>query len=33
MAPDRVPNGPVVAMFADPEGNAIGLIKAESQSS
>jgi predicted enzyme related to lactoylglutathione lyase len=29
MAPDRVPNGPVVAMFADPEGNAIGLIKAE----
>ncbi|MGA8206451.1 MAG: VOC family protein [Candidatus Dormiibacterota bacterium] len=32
MAPDRVPNGPVVAMFADPEGNAIGLIKAEAHS-
>jgi hypothetical protein len=33
MAPDRVPGGPIVAMFADPEGNAIGLTKSEPQTS
>jgi hypothetical protein len=33
MQPDRVPGGPIVAMFADPEGNAIGLLKSEPQPS
>jgi len=27
MPPMDVPNGPTVAMFSDPEGNAIGLVK------
>jgi predicted enzyme related to lactoylglutathione lyase len=26
MAPDEVPGGPALAMFADPEGNVIGLV-------
>src|SRR5438105_3927462 len=26
--PDQVPNGPLVAMFADPEGHVIGLVQA-----
>jgi predicted enzyme related to lactoylglutathione lyase len=26
MAPDQVPGGPALAMFADPEGNVIGLV-------
>lgn len=26
--PDHVPNGPVVALFADPEGHVIGLVEA-----
>lgn len=28
MEPHQVPGGPEIAMFADPEGNAIGLLKA-----
>lgn len=26
--PDQVPNGPLMAMFADPEGHIIGLVQA-----
>ena len=26
--PDQVPNGPLVAVFADPEGHVIGLVQA-----
>ena len=26
--PDQVPNGPLIAMFADPEGHVIGLVQA-----
>ena len=29
MEPQAVPGGPTIAMFADPEGNPIGLLKAE----
>ena len=25
----QIPDGPTIAMFADPDGNPIGLIKAE----
>ena len=31
MEPMQVPGGPLIAMFADPEGNPIGLLKAESR--
>jgi predicted enzyme related to lactoylglutathione lyase len=31
MGPDQVPGGPRIAMFADPEGNTIGLLQAESR--
>ena len=31
MEPDPVPGGPRIAMFADPDGNAIGLIQAGSR--
>ena len=31
MPPMDVPGGPRIAQFADPEGNVIGLIKAESR--
>lgn len=27
MAPMRVPNGPEIAMFSDPAGNVLGLVK------
>lgn len=27
MQPDTVPGGPTLAIFADPEGNRIGLVK------
>ena len=27
MEPHQIPGGPLIAMFADPEGNAIGLLK------
>ena len=30
MEPHQVPGGPQIAMFADPEGNPIGLVKPES---
>lgn len=30
MGPQAVPGGPTIAMFQDPDGNAIGLIKAGS---
>jgi hypothetical protein len=26
--PDRVPNGPVIALFSDPEGHVVGLVEA-----
>lgn len=26
MGPDRVPNGPVIGLFIDPEGNTIGVV-------
>ena len=29
LEPMQVPGGPLIAMFADPEGNQIGLVKAE----
>jgi len=29
LEPMQVPGGPLIALFADPEGNAIGLVKAE----
>jgi len=31
MEPHAVPGGPTIAMFSDPEGNPIGLLKAESR--
>ncbi len=27
MGPDRVPDGPVIALFQDPEGHTIGLVE------
>jgi uncharacterized protein len=27
MGPDRVPNGPVIGLFMDPQGHTIGLVK------
>jgi predicted enzyme related to lactoylglutathione lyase len=30
MGPEDVPEGPSIAMFADPEGHLVGLVKAES---
>lgn len=30
MGPDDVPGGPSIAMFADPEGHVVGLVKAGS---
>ena len=30
MSPMQVPNGPEIAQFSDPDGNVIGLLKAES---
>jgi uncharacterized protein len=29
MSPMQVPNGPEIAQFADPDGNVIGLLRAE----
>lgn len=29
MEPVDVPEGPTIAMFADPEGHLVGLVKAE----
>jgi predicted enzyme related to lactoylglutathione lyase len=31
LEPTQVPGGPEIAMFADPEGNAIGLVRSESR--
>ena len=31
MSPMQVPNGPEIAQFADPDGNVIGLLRAESR--
>src|SRR5258705_367338 len=31
MQPMQVPNGPEIAQFADPDGNVIGLLKAEAR--
>jgi uncharacterized protein len=31
MGPMDVPDGPTIAMFADPEGHLVGLIKVDSQ--
>ena len=30
MEPSEVPEGPTIAMFADPEGHLVGLVKADS---
>ena len=30
MGPEDVPEGPTIAMFADPEGHLVGLVKADS---
>jgi predicted enzyme related to lactoylglutathione lyase len=30
MGPEDVPDGPSIAMFTDPEGHLVGLIKADS---
>lgn len=30
MPPMQVPNGPEIAMFSDPEGHVVGLLKAQS---
>ena len=30
MGPTEVPEGPTIAMFADPEGHLVGLLKADS---
>ena len=30
MEPSEVPEGPTIAMFADPEGHLVGLLKADS---
>ena len=27
--PDRVPDGPIIALFADPEGHTVGLVQTE----
>ncbi len=27
MGPDQVPDGPVIGLFKDPEGNAVGVVK------
>lgn len=29
MGPDKVPNGPVIGLFTDPNGNTIGLVEAD----
>ena len=29
MPPTEIPNGPTIAMFSDPEGNTVGLVKGE----
>lgn len=29
MGPDRVPGGPVIGLFTDPQGNTIGLVNIE----
>jgi predicted enzyme related to lactoylglutathione lyase len=29
MGPDKVPDGPVIAQFKDPEGHTVGLVAAE----
>jgi len=29
MDPESVPGGPTIAMFADPEGNPIGLVRGD----
>ena len=29
MGPDRVPNGPVIGLFTDPQGHVIGLVQPE----
>jgi predicted enzyme related to lactoylglutathione lyase len=29
MGPEQVPNGPEIAMFSDPEGHVVGLVKAQ----
>lgn len=28
MGPEQIPNGPLIALFADPEGHVIGLVQA-----
>jgi uncharacterized protein len=28
--PDQMPNGPLIALFADPEGRVVGLVQAGS---
>ena len=30
MGPTEVPDGPTIAMFADPEGHFVGLLKGQS---
>ena len=30
MRPTEVPEGPTIAMFADPEGHVVGLLKIDS---
>ena len=30
MEPSEVPEGPTIAMFADPEGHLVGLLKTDS---
>jgi predicted enzyme related to lactoylglutathione lyase len=30
MGPTEVPEGPTIAMFADPEGHLVGLLKGDS---
>jgi predicted enzyme related to lactoylglutathione lyase len=30
MGPMEVPDGPTIAMFADPEGHLVGLVEADS---
>jgi uncharacterized protein len=29
LGPDQVPNGPVIGLFKDPQGNTIGLVKSQ----
>ena len=29
MGPDQVPGGPVIGLFEDPDGNTVGVVKAE----